>query len=492
MRKLTRMVNSKSLNPKWYRRFGFFSGPLVATIIFFFFRPDGLPMEASCVAAIASWMAIWWATEAVHVAVTAFLPMILFPITGVGPISEVSKSYAHPIIYLFLGGFVMALAIEKSGLHLRAALRIFRLAGVNARGIVAGFMIAAAVISMWISNTSTTIMMLPIAMSVVFVVRDSISDVDEKEMRNFELAIFLGLAYGATIGGVSTLVGTPPNAFLSGFMESTYNTEIDFARWMIIGVPLAIIMLPICWFVLVRILFPIDFTASERTLRHLEAKDRELGSVRKAEVRVGLLFLLLVSGWLFRKPLIALTGAQQLTDTGIAMIAAVAAFIIPSGDKDEGLMTWEDTKKLPWGILVLFGGGLALASGMASSELTSWLGKQLSPLGQIHVALLIVAACALVIFLTELTSNLATTATFLPIMAALALETGNDPLVFLAPVTLASSFAFMLPVATPPNAIVFSSGKVSIPEMMRAGFVLNIIGVIVLTLVAVFLVPIVF
>ena len=486
------MIDNMGFSPDWYRRVGFVLGPLAAILIFFLFRPAELPLLASCVAAIATWMAIWWATEAVHVAVTAFLPLILFPLCGVGRLSEISASYAHPIIYLFFGGFVMAIAIEKSGLHLRAALRIFRFFGVNARAIVAGFMVAAASISMWISNTSTTIMMLPIAMSVVFVVRESMTDISEREMRNFELAIFLGLAYGATIGGVSTLVGTPPNAFLSGFMQDSYNTEIDFARWMIIGVPLTVIMLPVCWFVLVRILFPISFTASERTLRHLEAKDRELGAVRKAEIRVGLLFILLVVGWLLRKPITAETGAAELTDAGIAMTAAVVAFIIPSGEKGEGLITWEDTKKLPWGILVLFGGGLALANGMTSSELTLWLGEQLAPLGAIHVAVLIIAACGLVIFLTELTSNLATTATFLPVMAALAVESGNDPLVFLVPVTLASSFAFMLPVATPPNAIIFSSGKVSIREMMRAGFVLNIIGIFMLTIFAIFLVPRVF
>jgi len=380
---------------------------------------------------------------------------------------------------------------HKSGLHQRAALRIFQVVGVNAKAIVGGFMLAAALLSMWISNTSTALMMLPIATSVVYVVRETMDDLAEKEIGNFEVSIFLGLAYGATMGGIATLVGTPPNAFMAGFMQTTYGTEIDFARWMIIGVPLTVIMLPIIWVVLVKILYPVNFVASDRTTAHLNAKRTELGKPSAAEKRTCVLFLLLVAGWMLRKPLAELTGAAEISDSAIAMMAGMLAFLIPSGKNGEALLVWEDTKRLPW-VLILFGGGLALAGGMTSSELTLWLGKQLAPLGDIHIAILIIAACALVIFLTELTSNLATTATFLPVMAALAVETGNNPLIFVIPVTLAASFAFMLPVATPPNAVVFSSGRVPIPKMMRAGLVLNLIGVIVLTIVSLTLVPMVF
>jgi len=475
----TEDVSEKSELPKM---FGFVSGPIIAIVVFVFFRPEGLPLQATYVAAFATWMAIWWATEATNVAVTAFLPLVVFPLFGISTMRETASSYAHPIVYLFLGGFVMALAIEKSGLHRRVALWIFETVGVNARAIVGGFMTAAAVISMWVSNTSTALMMLPIAMSVVYVVRESMEDLSDKEISDFEVSIFLGLAYGATMGGVATLVGTPPNAFMAGFMQSTYNIEIDFAKWMIIGLPLTIVMLPIVWFVLVRVLYPVDFVASDRTKAHLEAKRKELGRLSVAEKRTALLFMALVGGWLLRKPIIALTGAAELTDSAVAMSAALLAFLIPSGKKGEALITWDDTTRLPWGVLILFGGGLALASGMTNSGLTSWLGKQLAPLGTVHIAFLIIAACALVIFLTELTSNLATTATFLPVMAALAIETGNNPLIFVIPVTLAASFAFMLPVATPPNAIVFSSGRVPIPKMMRAGIVLNLIGVVILTI----------
>ncbi len=486
------MVIETQASRRRSRFIGLLAGPLLAWVIAAQFRPEGLPLAGTYVAAIASWMAVWWATEAINVAATAFLPLIAFPILGVEPIEDVSSAYAHPIIYLFLGGFIMAIAIEKSGLHMRSAIRIFLLAGVNSRAIVGSFMVAAAFISMWISNTSTTMMMLPVALSVSSVVKHSMPGLGEDELRNFEVSTLLGLAYGATIGGVSTLVGTPPNAFLAGFMESSYGLEIDFARWMIIGVPLSLVMLPMGWFVLVRMMYPTGFKASEDTVVHLQKMSAGLGQIKTAEVRVGLLFLVLVFGWLMRKPIVELTGAVQITDAAVAMVVALAAFIVPSGERGQALINWDDTRRLPWGVLVLFGGGLALASAMTESELTLWLGGQLAPVGEVHIALLVFCACILVIFLTELTSNLATTATFLPVVAALALQIDANPLVLLAPVTLASSFAFMLPVATPPNAIVFGSGRVGISTMMRAGVALNLIGVAILTLVALLLVPRVF
>jgi sodium-dependent dicarboxylate transporter 2/3/5 len=472
---------------------GLFAGPAVAILIFIFFRPDDLSVAGSATAAFAAWMAIWWSTEAIPVAVTAFLPLVLFPLYGINSMSVTASSYSHPIIYLFLGGFVIALAIERSGLHIRAALKVFRLAGLNGKSLVAGFMAAAALISMWISNTSTTLMLLPIAASVTLVIRDTMSDaLSETEVANFETSMLLGLAYAATLGGMATLVGTPPNTFMVGFMADTYQTDIDFLRWMIVGVPLALTMLPLVWLVLTRFMYPVNFRATEQARSHIDHLYTGLGKMNVAEKRTLYLFVALVLGWILRKQIVAVTGMTGLTDSGVAMAAAVAAFIIPSGKAGEGLITWEDMKKLPWGVLILFGGGLALAGGMTATGLTLWLGKQLAPLGEVNIAVLVVCSALLVIFLTELTSNLATTATILPVMAAIAVETGQDPLIFVIPVTLAASCAFMLPVATPPNAIVFSSGRVSIPRMMRAGFVLNIIGVVVLSLVALKLVPLVF
>jgi len=476
-----------------HQNIGLVAGPAIALLLFVFFRPEGLPLAGTATAALAAWMAIWWSTEAIPVAVTAFLPLVLFPLLDINSIQVTASSYSHPIIYLFLGGFVIALAIERSGLHIRAALKVFRMAGLNGKSLVGGFMAAAALISMWISNTSTALMLLPIAASVTLVIRDTMSKTLSKtEIANFETSMLLGLAYAATLGGMATLVGTPPNTFMVGFMSDAYQVDIDFMRWMMVGVPLALVMIPLTWLVLTRFLYPVNFRATPQAKSHIDNLSAGLGTMHTAEKRTLYLFIALVIGWMFRKQIVAVTGLSGLTDSGVAMAAAVAAFIIPSGKPGEGLLVWEDMKKLPWGVLILFGGGLALAGGMTATGLTLWLGKQLAPLGEINIALLVVASAMLVIFLTELTSNLATTATILPVMAAIAVETGQDPLIFVIPVTLAASCAFMLPVATPPNAIVFSSGRVSIPRMMRAGFVLNLIGVCVLSLVALKLVPLVF
>ena len=485
-------MNRPSFQPAPHQLAGLIAGPLLAWLVIVLFNPADLGPEGQMTAAIAVLMAVWWATEAVPVAVKAFLPLILFPVFGVAPVGETAPHYANPTIYLFLGGFVIALAIESSGLHRRVALLVFKIFGVNGRSLVGGFMVAAALISMWISNTSTALMLLPIVMSLILVVRETMDSLSAKAQQDFETAMLLGLAYGATLGGMTTLVGTPPNAFMAGFMQSNYGVEIDFARWMLVGIPLAVIMLPACWLVLTRLLFKVDFKASPAARRHVRDLTSDLGRMTQAEIRTGILFVLLVAGWLLRKPIVDLTGAAELTDASVAMMAAVAAFMVPAGSRPGALINWEDTRRLPWGVLILFGGGLALAGAMSGSGLTSWIGQQLAPLGTFHVALLVIAATALVIFLTELTSNLATTATFLPVMAALAVETGNDPLLFVVPVTLAASCAFMLPVATPPNAVVFSSGYLSIPRMVRAGFILNVIGIAVLSLIALFVAPEVF
>ena len=475
-----------------YQRIGFVLGPVVAVSIAIFFRPESLPPEATFVAAVGALMAIWWATEAIPVAVTAFMPMVLLPILGVGSVSENAAPYAHPIIYLFFGGFVMALAIERCGLHRRIALSVFTVVGTNARSLVGGFMVAAALLSMWISNTSTTLMLLPIAISVVKVIGESMPGLDDRDRSHFNFALLLGLAYGATLGGVATLVGTPPNAFMAGFMIETYDMEIDFARWMLVGIPVTLVMLPLAWMLLTRVIYRVDFTASEDVMEHIAEARVKLGPMTGDEKRTGLLFLFLVAGWLLRKPIGNLPFLGDITDTTIAMAAAIAAFLIPSERRGEALMRWSDLSKLPWGVLILFGGGLALAAAISSSGLALWIGQQLAPLGVLSLTLLVVAATAMVIFLTELTSNLATTATFLPVIAAIAVETGQDPLMFVIPVTLAASCAFMLPVATPPNAIVFSSGQVSIPEMIRAGILLNILSVAFLSFLALTLAPAIF
>lgn len=465
-----------------------------AGLVFFvlgliFFVPQDLDQPARIVAATGLLMAIWWATEAIPLSVTALVPIVVFPIAGVATIQESAAPYADPIIFLFLGGFLVALAVERSQLHRRIALIIFRALGRSGSGLVAGFMLAAAVISMWISNTSTTLMLFPIAMSLALVVAETSPDLSEKGRHDFKVALLLGLAYGASIGGVATLVGSPTNAFMAGFMLSEYGQEIAFARWMLVGIPVSVLMLPLGWFLLTRCLYPVNFVASQETREELIRRHRALGPMSKAEKRTAVLFALLVMGWVARKPIAKALGMDALSDSGVAMFAALLAFVIPSGTDRHALVHWSDTARLPWGILLLFGGGLSLAAALSSSGLTVWLGQQLAPLGAINHILLVIAITSLVIFLTELTSNVATTATLLPVVAALAVELGMDPLVLAVPVTIAASCAFMLPVATPPNAIVFSSGEIEIKEMMRAGFWLNIVSIILVSSAAVWLVP---
>jgi len=438
-------------------------------------------------------MAIWWATEAIPVPVTAFLPLVLFAPLGIASMRDAAVPYADPIIYLYLGGFVMALALERWNLHRRIALAILDRTGTDGRRLVGGFMLVCALLSMWMTNTSTTMMLLPIVLSVITVIRDNVADLSDRARDDFQVAMLLGLAYAASIGGLATLVGTPPNAFLIGHMATNYGIEISFARWMLVGVPVTAIMLPVAWLVLTRFLYPVSFPASAAVHAHLHQLRAELGPVSQAEKRVAIIFGLVILCWMFRQPLTNLLGISGVSDTGIVMAAAVLLFILPSGNASQAqLMGWHDASRLPWGVLILFGGGLSLAAAVQQSGLAQWLGESLAPLNGLGVAVLIIAAVALVIFLTELTSNLATTATFLPVVGAIAVEAGMPPMLLTVPVAIAASCAFMLPVATPPNAIVFATGQVGIPQMIRAGLWLNLFGILLISLLALYLVPAVF
>ncbi len=441
-------------------------------------------------AAAGLWMAIWWATEAVPVAVTAFLPLVLFAPLGVRTIAEVGSSYGHPTIFLFLGGFLMALGLERWNLHRRIALAILDRTGTDGRRLIGGFMFVCAFLSMWMANTSTTMMLLPIVLSVITVVSDNVSDLTDRNRSNFQVAMLLGLAYSASIGGLATIIGTPPNGILMGFLNDNYGIDISFARWMMVGIPVTAVMLPIAWLALTRYLYPVHVPASSAVDKHLRELRESLGPMTIAEKRVAVLFVLLVLSWMLRKPITDLTGLTSLSDAGIVMTAGVLLFVLPSGDsKQPQLMTWEYAVRLPWGVLILFGGGLALAAAVSGSGLALWLGESLAPLNAFGLAALVIASVALVIFLTELTSNLATTATLLPVMGAIAVQAGLPPLYLTVPITIAASCAFMLPVATPPNAIVFSTGQLSIPQMVRAGIVLNIIGIVIVTLIALYVAP---
>ena len=455
--------------------------------------PETMPLSAWHTAIAAILMAIWWCTEAVHVSVTAIVPLAIFPLLGIGDIKTVAAPYANPIIYLFMGGFVIALAVEKWDLHKRIALTILTSVGKSGPAIVGGFMLASAIISMWVMNTSTTLMLLPIGVSVVKIVSESADELNDTQKHNFQLAVLLGIAYSATIGGMATIVGTAPNAFFVGFMKENGFTEIGFGQFMLVGFPLTLVMLPLAWFAITHIVFPIKFSTSDATRNHLFKLRADLGLMSIAEKRVSVVFASAAFLWMTRPLLNMLSIFSGLSDAGIAMIAATILFLIPSANKnDPYLMKWETMSKLPWGLLILFGGGLSLASSVAQTGLADWIGESLVVLGGAGTIVLVIVITTLIAFLTELTSNTATTGTFLPVVAALAIGINVDPLIFALPATLAASCAFMLPVATPPNGIVYGSGYIRIPEMVKAGFVLNIIGIVVLSILALIVAPIVF
>ncbi len=475
-----------------YQIVGRILGPAIFVVMLLTDQWQGvMSTEAWRVAAVGLWMATWWATEAIPVPVTAFLPLVVFEPLGISSLREAAAPYANPTIYLFLGGFMMALAIDRWNLHRRIALAVIDNTGTDGRRLIGGFMLVCAVLSMWMTNTSTTIMLLPIVLSVSAVMRDNIPDLPEKTRQNFQIAMLLGLAYSASIGGLATLIGTPPNALLMGFMAENYDIEISFARWMLVGIPVSIVMLPIAWLLLTRFLFPCDIPANEAVKNHLHQLRVELGAMSIPERRIGIIFLCLIMSWMLRRPISDWLGISGVSDAGIVMTAAMLLFMLPSGDaKQPRLMTWEDVTRLPWGVLILFGGGLSLAAAVSDSGLALWLGEQLAPLNAWGTTVLVVASVAMVIFLTELTSNLATTATLLPVMGAIAIQAGVPPIMLTVPITIAASCAFMLPVATPPNAIVFSTGAISIPQMVRAGILLNIIGIIIVSLAALYLAPV--
>ena len=475
-----------------YKKRGFLIGVSVFLLLLILPIPSGLNTSAWSVAAVVTLMAIWWATEAIPVPVTALLPLALFPLLDVVSFKEAALPYANPNIYLFLGGFMLALAIERSGLHKRMALRMIIASGSNGSKLIGGFMLVAALISMFVMNTSTTLMLLPIGLAVCSVVSTTIPGISISETKFFDTALMLGIAYAATIGGMSTLVGTAPNIVFSAFMLETYNVEISMSDWMTLGVPLAAIMLLSAWVVLTKFVFPTSFVTTNETKTHLKEMLTDLGPLTKDEIKISIIFALTALAWITRSVLDNYEMFSGLTDAGIAIISAILLFIIPSSTHKDELLNWEKSNELPWGLLILFGGGLSIAAQINSSGLGIWIGEGLSVLGAVPPIFLILAVAALIIFLTEITSNVATTSTFLPVFGAVAAGIGILPVSLTVPVCLAASCAFMLPVATPPNAIVYGSGKFTIATMMKAGFVLNIIGIVIVTLFAYFLAPMIF
>ncbi|MCH2546250.1 MAG: DASS family sodium-coupled anion symporter [Alphaproteobacteria bacterium] len=431
------------------------------------------------VSAVAALMMCWWLSEAVPLAATALVPLVIFPFTGVMDITTTAAAYSNPVVFLFMGGFILAIGMERWNLHMRIALNIVRVVGSNANRIIAGFMLATAFLSMWISNTATVVMMLPISMSVVQLLTRDGTPQNEKGAKNFSTCMMLGLAFSASIGGVGTLIGTPPNAVFAGYVRTAYGIEIGFAQWMKLAVPIAIIMLIACWIVLVSI-YPNRMGHIEGARRIINYELQKLGGWNRGEKMVAIIFLTTTFLWIFRGALNTAFPFLTLNDSGIAIMGALAMLILPvSFRSGQMLLSWRDAEKLPWGILLLFGGGLCLASAVRSSQLAQWLGVQIQSVVDVSEFVLILIIAGVIKLLTEFMSNVATITTFLPVIAAVAVASNYAPLILMVPATLAASFAFMTPVATAPNAIVFASGHVQIRQMAYAGLWLNLIAWVV-------------
>jgi len=470
---------------------------LVLGLFLFFYSlfstpPANMSEQAWITAGVGMLMAVWWVTQVLPLPVTSLLPIILFPLIGISSVREATVPYVNPVIFLLLGGFIIATALQRWQLHRRLALTILHLVGSHPHAIVGGFMVVSAFLSMWISNTATTIMMLPIAISLAHVMLEGQS----KEAANkFTVCLMLGIAYAASIGGLGTLIGTPPNAMVAAFMTQTYGINIGFAQWMSFGLPVVFILLPIAWLLLTRLVFTFDLGHNTTAAGVVDSELEALGLMTTPEKRTAIVFVFIALAWVTRPLLQQIPGLAALNDTIIAVVGAVSLFLIPSGEnqqKNTRLLNWSTAKGIPWGVLLLFGGGLSLAATISSSGLAAWLGTVLSVLTSFHVFTLLLSIVAMVVFLTELTSNTATTATLLPVLGGIATAAYLEPMLLIAPMALAASCAFMLPVATAPNAIVFGSGKVSIPQMARAGFCLNLVVITLITPLAYLLIPLIF
>lgn len=476
------------------QRIGLAAGAVLAAGMLLAPPPGGLDAAAWCTAAVGVLMAVWWMTEALPIPATALLPLVLFPLLGIAPMADTAAPYAHPLIFLFLGGFLLALAMERWRLHRRVALRVVHRLGARPVRLVAGFMLASALLSMWISNTATAMLMLPIGLSLIELVdRGERGEGGERIGRHFALCLMLGIAYACSLGGVGTLIGTPTNALLAAFLADTYGLEIAFADWLRVGLPLIAVGLPAMLWLLTRRVYPIRMREVPGAAAFLAAELERLGPITRPERRVAVVFSLTALAWITRPLLQGLL--PGLTDPGIAMTAGLILFLLPAGGRDPeighrgALLDWATARRLPWGVLLLFGGGLSLAAAIRDSGLAAWIGDGMRVLAPLPAPVIVVAVMAVILLLTELTSNTATAAAFLPVLASMADGLGLEPLALLVPATLAASCAFMLPVATPPNAIVYGSGRVTVPQMVRAGAPMNLLFLLLIALLSSFLVP---
>ena len=469
------------------QRVGLIGGPVCFALILALVHPHDMSEEARRVLACTAWIAIWWITEAIPIAATSLLPIVLFPLVGALDVKSTAASFGHPYIFLYAGGFIIAIAIEKWNLHRRIALNIINLIGTDIKSIILGFMVATAFLSMWISNTATSVMMLPIGTAIVLQLKDN-PQTKENETTVFGKALMLAIAYSASIGGIATLIGTPPNLVLAGVVQETYNIEITFSQWIAFGLPLSVLLLFVCWQYLVRFAFAFEQQKFPGGRAEIKNHLHQLGAMSFEEKSVLTVFALTALAWITRSFLLQ-SLLPNLDDTIIAITGALVLFVLPARVEKRSLINWEEAVKLPWGVLFLFGGGLAIAQGFQSTGLASWIGSQMSLVQGINIIVLMLILIAAVNFLTEITSNLATTAMILPILTSMAVVLDVHPYLMLVGATVAASCAFMLPVATPPNAVVFGSGYLTIPDMVRAGIWMNVLSILLLTVLSYFFLP---
>jgi sodium-dependent dicarboxylate transporter 2/3/5 len=468
-------------------------GPLIFVIVYAFVSPDVLPAKGAAVLALGLWMVIWWITEAMPIPITALLPMVLFPLLEITSGREAAQPYGDPVIFLFMGGFILALALEKHNLHQRIALNLIRITGTSGNGIILGFTLATALISMWISNTATAVMMLPIASSVTTLLSNDLVRVDDARFQKFATGLMLSIAYAASIGGMATIIGTPPNVVLVGYMKRFYGLDVSFAKWMVLGIPLMILCLSALYFIVTRLLFKNNLPDIPGSRQIIQAKLNAMGRLSREEKLVMAVFSVTCFFWIFRQNLNSFFGKNILDDTTIAMAGGITMFLTPANFKQgKFILDWGDMRNLPWGILLLFGGGICLAEGMEKAGLVEVVGQYFSKQRDFNLGILIFSLTTISMILTELMSNVALTTIFVPVVFGIAEGFHISPLWLAMPVTLAASCAFMLPVSTPPNAILFASGHIKIKQMIVTGLLLNIFSLIVITLLCLLLVPVLF
>ena len=470
------------------KQIGIYLGPVMFFLTLLFFNPPGLNDASRAVLASSLWIAIWWITEALPIAVTALLPMILFPLTGGMELADTTAAYGHKLVFLTLGGFIIAIAIEKWNLHKRIALHIISYIGTDLKMIILGFMVATAFLSMWISNTATSVMMLPIGIVIIKQIQDN-SDFSGSASNTFAKALMLSIGYSASIGGVSTLIGTPTNMVLAGAISQIYDYEISFLEWFIFGFPLSIMILFFSWYYLTRIAFSFEQKRLPGGRAEILKLKKDLGKITFEQKAVSFVFFAAAFCWITKNFLLK-NIFPRIDDTIISIFFATLLFLINVKGKKEKLLKWEDTQRLPWGVLLLLGSGMSFAKAVDSSGLSIWVGTQISAFGTMNLFILLVLLITVVNFLTEIASNMATIAMMLPILAPIALEFDLHPFVLMVAAAAAASCAFMLPVATPPNAVVFGSGYLKINDMVKNGFLLNLTSIVIIALMVYFALPI--